>query len=138
MFLKLGFTGVVVAVLSLGPALADDLPLGADLPLDPQQQQTAQSSASVLDEPIKQIAKSSDGCAVLDKDFPGLRQHSMYPFFKSMSLNQIAALSKGQITTDMMAQAKTDLIALTPDSKTSAAVLAATPVSVTTVSTSAP
>jgi hypothetical protein len=36
----------------------------------------------------------------------------MYPFFESMSLNQIAAMSKGQITPDMLAQAKTDLTTL--------------------------
>ena len=133
MFLKLGYTGVVFTIVSLGPAVADDLPLGADLPLDPQQQ-TAQPSASVLDEPIKQIARSSSGCAVLDKDFPGLRQHAMYPFFRSMSLNQIAALSKGQITFEMLMQAKTDLTALTSDSQ----IGVTTPARVTTVAASAP
>jgi hypothetical protein len=36
----------------------------------------------------------------------------MYGFFKSMSLNQIAALSRGKITPDMLAQARTDLATL--------------------------
>lgn len=64
---------------------------------------------AVLDEPIEKIADTPSGCAVLDKDFPGMRAHPMYGYFKSMSLNQVAAMSKGQITPDMLAQAKSDL-----------------------------
>jgi hypothetical protein len=67
---------------------------------------------STLDEPITKIADTTGGCAILDKDFPGLRTHPMYAFFKSMSLNQIAAMSHGQITPDMLTQAQTDLSAL--------------------------
>lgn len=73
---------------------------------------SAQQAPSPLDMPIETIADSTGGCAVLDKDFPGLRDHPMYPFFKAMTLNQIAAMSKGQITPDMLAQASTDLAAL--------------------------
>jgi hypothetical protein len=79
----------------------------------PLHAQTADAAVpSPLDMPISQIADSAGGCAVLDKDFPGLRDHPMYPFFKEMTLNQIAAMSKGQITPDMLAQARTDLVAL--------------------------
>ena len=35
----------------------------------------------------------------------------MYGFFKNMSLHQIAAMSRGRITTDMLTQAQTDLTA---------------------------
>ena len=69
-------------------------------------------SNSTLDVPIREIAASLGGCAVLDKDFPGLRTNAMYGFAKSMTLNQIAALSHGKITPDMLAQARTDLSAL--------------------------
>lgn len=72
----------------------------------------APAAASPLDMPIETIADSTGGCAVLDKDFPGLRDHPMYPFFKAMTLNQIAAMSKGQITPDMLAQARIDLTTL--------------------------
>lgn len=75
-------------------------------------QQTSIQPASVLDLPIEKIAGMSGGCAILDKDFPGLRAHPMFPFFKAMTLNQIAAMSKGQITPDMLAQARTDLAAI--------------------------
>jgi hypothetical protein len=81
---------------------------------------------SPLDQPIEQIAAMQGGCAVLDKDFPGLRAHPMYMSFKRMSLNQIAAMSKGQITAAMMSQAETDLSALAAPETTP---VAATPVS---------
>ena len=95
---------VPVAVLGLAPASAQTS--------DATQPAAMQAAASPLDLPIETIADSTGGCAVLDKDFPGLRDHPMYPFFKAMTLNQIAAMSKGQITPDMLAQAKTDLATL--------------------------
>ncbi|HWA90570.1 MAG TPA: hypothetical protein VG889_11070 [Rhizomicrobium sp.] len=73
---------------------------------------TTDSSASALDMPIEKIAQTSQGCAVLDKDFPGMREHPMYGSFKHMTLNQIAAMSHGEITPEMLVQAKTDLSAL--------------------------
>ena len=69
-------------------------------------------SNSTLDVPIRDIAATSSGRAILDKDFPGLRTNSMYNFAKTMTLNQIAAMSHGRITPDMLAQARTDLSAL--------------------------
>jgi hypothetical protein len=93
----------------VGSASAQELPPLADRP---QNDTAVTEPTAVLDEPIKHIADTPQGCSVLDKDFPGLRQHSMYPFFKSLSLNQIAAMSKGQITAEMLAQAKADLTAL--------------------------
>ena len=95
---------------------ADDLALAAP-------QQSSVQPASVLDMPIEKIADAAGGCAILDKDFPGLRAHPMFPFFKAMTLNQIAAMSKGQITPDMLAQAKTDFAAL--DATTTATFAAA-------------
>ncbi len=70
------------------------------------------SPDSALDVPIEDVAASLRGCAILDKDFPGLRTHALYEFFKVMTLNQIAALSQGRITPDMLAQARNDLSAL--------------------------
>ncbi len=80
------------------------------LALDGVAPQTAEvTNQTGLDEPIAQIAGTAHGCAILDKDFPGLRDHPMYSFFKNMSLHQIAAMSSGRITTDMLSQAQTDL-----------------------------
>jgi hypothetical protein len=83
------------------------------------------STLSSLDVPIEQIAAKPNGCAILDKDFPGLRQHPMYEYFKAMSLNQVAAMSKGQITPAMMAQAKIDIAALNPAANTDVPVVTA-------------
>lgn len=69
-------------------------------------------SNSTLDVPIEDIAASSSGRAILDKDFPGLCTHAMYGSFKVLTLNQIAAMSHGKITPVMLAQARTDLSAL--------------------------
>lgn len=69
-------------------------------------------AGSALDVPIEDIAATANGCAILDKDFPGLRSHAMYGFFKSMSLHQIAALSHGRMTPEMMAQARSDMATL--------------------------
>lgn len=63
---------------------------------------------SALDLPIAEIASSDRGCAILDRDFPGLRRHPMYIYFKSLSLNQIASMSRGRITPRMLAKAKYD------------------------------
>jgi hypothetical protein len=78
----------------------------------PKQVAALESSNSTLNVPIEDIAATLTGCAILDKDFPGLRAHAMYHFFKTMSLNQIAAMSHGQITADMLVQAQADLSAL--------------------------
>lgn len=106
-----------VLVVAAGPAIAQT---ESSLAAPPTQE--------TLDTPIETIAALPNGCAMLDKDFPGLREHPMFSSFKHMSLNQIAAMSKGQITPAMLAQAQTDLSAL------SAAVtpIAATPIAATT------
>ena len=87
------------------------IPSDDPLALDGVAPQTAVIYQSKLDEPIDRIAGTAHGCAILDKDFPGLRSHPMYGFFKNMSLHQIAAMSRGRITTDMLTQAQTDLTA---------------------------
>jgi hypothetical protein len=87
-------------------------PAGAQTATVPLAQPDAVQTQETLDTPIERIAGTANGCALLDKDFPGLREHPMYSSFKHMSLNQIAALSKGQITPAMLAQAQSDLSAL--------------------------
>jgi hypothetical protein len=82
---------------------------------------TATRLAYSLDIPIEQIASTPNGCALLDRDFPGMRQHPMYEYFKSMSLNQVAAMSKGQITPAMMTRARLDLASLGGVTQVSAA-----------------
>jgi len=113
--------GTAFVAFALSTASGQELPPLSGSQMLPQ----PTPSSSPLDEPIRQIADTA-GRAVLDKDFPGLRQHSMYPFFKSMSLNQIAAMSKGQITPAMLAQFQTDLATIDATSTASAVPASAT------------
>jgi len=101
-------TALLVSGLALTPLAfwAQPAPAGA------APRQVAALVPSTLDVPIEDIAASLGGSAVLDKDFPGLRTHTMYRTFKSMSLHQIAAMSHGRITPAMLAQADADLSAL--------------------------
>jgi len=122
-------------------AQTDNLAPPADDLVSTAPQQSSVQPASALDLPIEKIADMSGGCAILDRDFPGLRVHPMYPFFKAMTLNQIAAMSKGQITPDMLAQADTDLAAIDSAGTAvapKAAQVAVTPVAATSVSTIIP
>jgi hypothetical protein len=116
-------------------AIAQPDPTVLDPITSPTDSATPATPSSALDEPIEQIAGTSNGCAVLDKDFPGLRKHPMYGFFKSMSLHQIAAMSRGKITPDMLTQAQTDLAAMPAAATTpvAAASAAPTPVAATPV-----
>ena len=103
-------TALAISALALMP-----LPLWAGAPaqaVPPKHVASLASFHSTLDVPIEEIAASLGGCAILDKDFPGLRTHTMYRTFKSMSLHQIAAMSHGRITPAMLAQADADLSAL--------------------------
>ena len=106
------------------PAANSDTELAPLPPLDDSSSTPSGpvDSNSALDQPIRKIADTTDGCTVLDRDFPGLRAHPMYAFFKSMTLNQIAAMSHGRITQEMLRQAQTDLAALNMQTAATAAV----------------
>lgn len=99
-----------LSVAACSTATKQELPASA--PVAQSSGSPSAVSASALDLPVEQIAATPNGCAVLDKDFPGMRQHPMYAYFKTMTLNQLAALSKGQITQEMMAKAQIDLASL--------------------------
>jgi len=107
---------VLASAILWGSAAAEPVDSSASPAVSSQPAVSSESAAtapaSALDMPIEQIAESTGGCAVLDRDFPGLREHPMFGSFKRMTLNQIAAMSGGKITPEMLAQAKSDLSAL--------------------------
>ncbi|HWU54451.1 MAG TPA: hypothetical protein VN175_03055 [Rhizomicrobium sp.] len=73
----------------------------------------AQASAGhTLDTPIEVIAADPAGVAVLNKDIPGLLANPNYAIFKGMSLNMLAAMSRGRLSEQTLAQTKADLEAL--------------------------
>jgi len=122
------------------PAANSDTELAPLPPLDDSSSTPSGSvdSNSALDQPIRKIADTTDGCTVLDRDFPGLRAHPMYAFFKSMTLNQIAAMSHGRITQEMLRRAQADLIAMHLPADATAAVPIATVVAAPAAVVAAP
>jgi len=66
-----------------------------------------------LDTPIETIEADAKGKEVLTADLGGdVSQHPMYESFKSMSLNQVAPMSGGKITDDVLKKVATDLAAI--------------------------
>jgi hypothetical protein len=66
-----------------------------------------------LDTPIETIEADPKGKEVLIADLGmDVAQHPMYESFKSMSLNQVAPMSNGKITDDVLKKVATDLAAI--------------------------
>ena len=66
-----------------------------------------------LDTPIETIEADAKGKEVLTADLGGdVSQHPAYDSFKSMSLNQVAPMSGGKITDDVLKKIATDLAAI--------------------------
>lgn len=66
-----------------------------------------------LDTPIETIEADAKGKEVLTADLGGdVSQHPMYESFKSMSLNQVAPMSNGKISDDVLKKVATDLAAI--------------------------
>jgi hypothetical protein len=66
-----------------------------------------------LDTPIETIEADAKGKEVLTADLGGdVSLHPMYESFKAMSLNQVAPMSGGKITDDVLKKVATDLAAI--------------------------
>ncbi|RDE06940.1 hypothetical protein [Sphingomonas aracearum] len=93
------------------PAPASAAPTAASTPAP-----TSASSAAAkvsLDTPIEAIVADPKAKAVLDKDFGGdLTQHPMYDSFKGMSLNQVAPMSGGKVTPELLRKLDADFKAI--------------------------
>jgi hypothetical protein len=72
----------------------------------------AKGAALGLNSKIEDIVANPAGKAVLDKDIPGLTIDPSYYIFKRMSLNQIAPLSHGELTHEMLKSVSEDLAAI--------------------------
>jgi hypothetical protein len=70
--------------------------------------------AFTIDTPLKQIAADSGAAAVLNTDVPGLLSDKSFSDIKGMSLKELAPLSSGQITQEMLEKTQNDLKALGP------------------------
>jgi hypothetical protein len=66
-----------------------------------------------LDTPLEAIEADPKAKEVITADLGGdVSLHPMYESFKSMSLNQLAPMSQGKITDDMLKKVATDLAAI--------------------------
>jgi len=77
------------------PAPAAAAPAGAP---------AAATAKFTLDTPIETIAADPTAKAVLDANVPGTTTHPSYDMFKAMSLRQVAPMSQGVLTDEMLAK----------------------------------
>ena len=88
-------------------------PTAAPAPAAPIAAAPAAAGKFTLDTPIETIEADAKGKEVLTADLGGdVSQHPMYDSFKSMSLNQVAPMSGGKITDDVLKKVATDLAAI--------------------------
>lgn len=64
-----------------------------------------------LDTPVEQLMANPKSKAVVDANIPQLAAHPSYEMFKGMSLNQLAPMSNGQITDELLKKVGADLAA---------------------------
>lgn len=62
-----------------------------------------------LDTPIEILAANPAAAAILNANIPGLLEDDSYFLFKDMSLENVASLSHGQITSDTLQTIATQL-----------------------------
>ncbi len=114
--MKTLFALALIALAS--PAIAQTSPAPAATPTPTPAAPAASAPAAAtsrlnLDTPIETIVADPKGKEVLTADMGGdLSQHPAYEQFKSMSLNQVAPLSGGKITDDVLKKVGADLAAI--------------------------
>ena len=62
-----------------------------------------------LDTPVARLCANPRAKAVLDTDLPGLTTRPEFPFFKSMSLNKLKKMSRGQMSDADLAKVQAEL-----------------------------
>jgi hypothetical protein len=88
-------------------------PTAAPAPAAPAAAAPAAAGKFTLDTPIETIEADAKAKEVLTADLGmDVAQHPAYDSFKSMSLNQVAPMSGGKITDDVLKKIATDLAAI--------------------------
>ncbi len=110
----------VALIAFASPAIAQTSPSAPTAPAAPAAPGTVDAAAPVaaagaltLDTPIETIVANPKGKDVLTADLGAdVTQHPAYEQFKSMSLNQVAPMSGGKITDDVLKKVGADLAAI--------------------------
>lgn len=73
----------------------------------------AQAAALSTDStPIETLVANPAAKAVLEKNIPGISTHEAYEQFKAMTLTQVAPMSQGAVTDEIIKKVQADLDAL--------------------------
>jgi len=92
-----------------------DLPPAEDAAQAPAEASTEPAPAKSrfsADTPIEQLIANRRSKAVLDREMPGLSADKNLPKFSKLSLRQLAPLSGGRVTPELIARVDTDLSAI--------------------------
>lgn len=73
-----------------------------------------------LNTPVSRLCANPRAKAVLDSDLPGLTTRPEFPFFKSMSLNTLKRMSRGQMSDADLAKVQAELARLDETAATTA------------------
>lgn len=65
-----------------------------------------------LDTPIETLLADAQANTVVEGVLPGIAGHPSYEMFKGMSFNQVAPLSNGVVTAEMLAKLQAGLTAI--------------------------
>jgi hypothetical protein len=105
----LAFCIVSSTAMAQSQAPADIVPFPDDDAAAPKPAEAAATRFYTLQTPLEIIAADPAAAAVVDKDIPGLLSDSRYPMIEGLGLKQVAALSSGELTPEMLARAEADL-----------------------------
>ena len=104
---------LIAIALAAGQTAPAAAPATAPAPATAVAAAPAVAGKFTLDTPIETLVADTKAKDVLTADLGGdVSQHPMYESFKSMSLNQLAPMSQGKITDDVLKKVATDLAAI--------------------------
>lgn len=97
----------------LAAALVTTAPLAAQsMPQATPSVTPATAAKFTLDTPIETLRADPAAKALVDAALPELGAHAMYDSFKTMSLNQLAPMSGGKISDEILAKLGAQLAAV--------------------------
>ena len=71
-----------------------------------------QDASLTIDSPIRDLLANPATAAVLEEHLPELNDHAMLPQFQDNSLPEVAPMSQGRITPELLAEITDDLEAI--------------------------
>jgi hypothetical protein len=103
----------MMSLIAIALFAAQTAPAPAPAPAAAPATAPAAAGKFTLDTPIETIEADPKGKEVLTADLGmDVAQHPAYESFKSMSLNQVAPMSGGKITDDVLKKVAADLAAI--------------------------